>query len=492
MWLEIFWPSSDTVVAQGLFIDKTGIGRQAGMMQWSKISPEGSTSAGKMLSHDSAILSPDRQVLARRTTRSTFEFLEVATGKKFLDVPRRNLDASWISYLPRHKELFFSGDHRFFATQLLDFNGDEELSPTITLWETSTGREYYHMHVPVVLPAWPHEEKQVDQLIGLSPDGRLIATRNTKTFDISLMEHVSGQVRWRLLMPSGCISAPTVAFSPDSRLLAAGCSIGPLGEKSIHVWDLATGRECQCFHGHRAGGTYEITPTGWSPEIAFSPDGRRLASSAADYTALIWEVKPPSTPELASKPLGQEELQALKTALTGLDAVAAYQAIGKLRQVPDQAVRLAIKCLHPTPNLEVKRIAQEVGLLIGDLDSDDFQTRTKATQELRKMLSEEKGEPVVQGTLSEALSGTKLSVEVKNAISKLLSELKEQELGSARGSPELIGILRAIELLELIHNDSAQEILQQMVTAPPRPDVRGEAEAALKRLAALSSAPTKP
>jgi HEAT repeat protein len=164
-----------------------------------------------------------------------------------------------------------------------------------------------------------------------------------------------------------------------------------------------------------------------------------------------------------------------------------------LCQTPEQAVALATECLQPnilTP--ESMQVVREVNRLVGELDSDDFQTRKKAAEELRKKLSEEAGEPVIQTTLSETLMRGKLSVEVNKAITRLLDEQKEERGWGGARSPELTRMFRSIEILELIHNDAARKVLQKMAAAPPRPEVRREAEAALKRLAAHQSVLVEP
>src|SRR5262249_62112588 len=56
----------------------------------------------------------------------------------------------------------------------------------------------------------------------------------------------------------------SIAFSPDGKLIASGD-----GYDLIRLWDTATGREVRKLEGHLLGRVYSL---------AFSPDGKLLAS----------------------------------------------------------------------------------------------------------------------------------------------------------------------------------------------------------------------
>ena len=67
----------------------------------------------------------------------------------------------------------------------------------------------------------------------------------------------------------------SVAFSPDGKTVASGSA-----DQSIKLWDVAGGKNTATLKGH----------TDFVQSVAFSPDGKTLASGSRDKTVNLWDV----------------------------------------------------------------------------------------------------------------------------------------------------------------------------------------------------------
>jgi WD40 repeat protein len=116
--------------------------------------------------------------------------------------------------------------------------------------------------------------------LAFSRDGRFLAVA-------SGVSGVGGQIRLYPVGPDGNPAAQParvltghadlihdLAFSPDGKLLAS-CGY----DKLIKVWDTASGKEVRTLREH-SDSVYAV---------AFSPDGKLLASAAADRAVKLWE-----------------------------------------------------------------------------------------------------------------------------------------------------------------------------------------------------------
>jgi hypothetical protein len=67
----------------------------------------------------------------------------------------------------------------------------------------------------------------------------------------------------------------SVAFSPDGRILASGSR-----DETVKLWDVASGRELRTLKGH----------SNIVHSVVFSPDGHILASGSDDGTSRVWDL----------------------------------------------------------------------------------------------------------------------------------------------------------------------------------------------------------
>ncbi|BAZ21003.1 WD-repeat protein [Kalymmatonema gypsitolerans NIES-4073] len=145
-------------------------------------------------------------------------------------------------------------------------------SKEILIWDLETG------HLDKVLC----EHSSIILSLAISPDGQTIASGSLdKT--VKLWNLQTGELNSTLSLRADPIHC--VAFSPDGKILASG---GENKYKSaegktttIYLWNPDTGELMGMLSGH----SLRIN------HLAFSPDGRILASTSNDQTIKIWDLE---------------------------------------------------------------------------------------------------------------------------------------------------------------------------------------------------------
>jgi WD40 repeat protein len=126
------------------------------------------------------------------------------------------------------------------------------------------------------LASYPCEQSGVAASTGFAATpGLSLAAYGSAGARIRVIDLRDGKELWTAEASKRYITA--LAFSPDGKTLASAAGFA---ESDIQLWDAATGKEIGRLEGHKS----------WVGSLVFWPDSKRLASSSADQTIRTWDI----------------------------------------------------------------------------------------------------------------------------------------------------------------------------------------------------------
>jgi WD40 repeat protein len=251
---------------------------------------------GLLGSINSIAISPNNDILASGHDDKTIKLWNLNTYKLISTLTGHSQAVKSVAFSPKGNTLATASDDK--TIKLWNLNTLEEIctlyghsSPvksvafslggilasgswdkTVKLWNITTGEE---------ISTLTGHQLQVSA-VAFSPQGHLLASasfdRTIRLWDLSSL-HIQTQKK---LKECPCHSlcghawaVLTVAFSPNGKILATGSD-----DNTIKLWDVNTGQVIRTLLGHS-----------WSVlAVAFSADGEILISGSRDNTVKLWRV----------------------------------------------------------------------------------------------------------------------------------------------------------------------------------------------------------
>jgi WD40 repeat protein len=204
--------------------------------------------------------SPDGKMLASGSYDQTIRLWDVATGKTTATLEGHTECVDFVAWSPDGKSLASVG------------------GGAIKVWDVGTGKNV----------ATIQGNQEWVNSVAWSPDGKSLASGNADGV-VKVRSVANGRTIASLDAESG-LNVLAITYSPDGKTLASGDGC------TIELWDVTSHKSIHTLKGHSCdlvtyghgnfGGQY--IPAVKS--VAFSSDGKTLASGSQDKTIKLWDV----------------------------------------------------------------------------------------------------------------------------------------------------------------------------------------------------------
>ncbi|MDQ2692660.1 MAG: hypothetical protein M3Y68_11545, partial [Chloroflexota bacterium] len=213
----------------------------------------------------SVTFSRDGSYLATGSVDTTVRIWDVNSGDLLRVLEGHAAEVGGLAFTPDQKLLLSSSE-----------------DGTLIMWEVETGQ---------LLRSIPDFAVYK---VSFSPDGTRLAASTLNGLQVWMYTPNPAELfspdenQAVLTIPDGSFGI----FSPDGKHLAA-LSFGVSSGNAVKLWDSTTGQDLLTLIGH----------TDWIAGLAFSPDGKQLASTSLDGTIRIWSLSPGEETVTVSAPV---------------------------------------------------------------------------------------------------------------------------------------------------------------------------------------------
>ncbi|MBA4066886.1 MAG: hypothetical protein C0501_24900 [Isosphaera sp.] len=160
---------------------------------------------------------------------------------------------------------------RLVTTARLGESAKPETGVAVALWDLATGKKLGEVTLP------PGGARS----LAAGPDGKTVLTGSSE--GLRVLDLAAGKVV-REVDTGGLSPVTDPVYRPDGKVFAVGLQDyhgeGVVDRAVVAVYDTATGKQLKTLRGHAGAVT----------AVAFSPDGKTLASGSWDTTVLVWDV----------------------------------------------------------------------------------------------------------------------------------------------------------------------------------------------------------